>query len=1229
MHRMPLVAAVLLAVTTSLFAAAPEKPPKLSAELRELSAVRRAAATAGDATVQVVIESTADDVDAVKRHLQNAGGHFERSARGLVLARVPVASLEGLASADAVRMVRRPRAPVAFQTTSEGVSGSGAPAWHAAGRTGAGVKVAILDVGFSGYWYLMGTELPQIPEANIRSFSGDIAGGDEGHGTAVAEIVHDLAPQAELFLVNFSNEVELENAVDWLIEQRVHVINTSWGYPCGGPLDGSGFVNSLVERAANAGIVWVAAAGNFAQRHWSGTFNDSNGNAWHNFAAPEDANTVYLNSGEELRVCLEWDDWTNRNDDLDLYVWDGNGNILASSRENQSGPSTHEPWERLDFTAGSSADYFIGVRRAGGARTSRMHLFAYPPGAECAIEAATAAQPIAAGLLGELRQFRDTVLASTSAGRQWTRAYYRHSAEVRRILLRHPRLAFDAAALIRASRPAVRSVLDRTEAPFVLTGEYAARVDRFFAQLDEHAGPALRADLAEFRAAAALSASTGQTAAQWWDAFLRRDAGPQFERATYPDSGYMRHTVTATSLTPPSDSAHALTVGAIRWSTGAVEPFSSRGPTADGRRKPDLAAFDGVCTSTYAADCGGDGFLGTSAAAPHAAGAAALVRQVYPSLSVSGVRDFLTGRAVDVAPSGPDNDTGTGRLNLGATSDADVFPPPALIHPVNTTSPLSPGYGWHEVPGATGYRLMAAASRSALPADPGVSTCGACVVNQTTTNTFLTPEVPLSPRTAYHWQVQAFSASKNGAWAQASFTTLPPPQETPPDRDDIDEDGGRWSTPGRRAVVITHGWKSSAVETWVEAVARSMCAEVGVSDTTEVSANGLTRVCQGEEWDVWAMDWEAAASPWQLAWGAVRNAANLGEALAANLRLKNYRHIHFIAHSAGSNLIDVTTRRLRSWIGEEHRPSIEIHNTFLDAFEPLSDASRYGRSADWADNYVDTRPLDLGTGTHLDGTRLFMDHAYNVDVTPPSNVRPGIDPFCLISCRHSRPYRFYGRSVDDSLFKSESDNDPIDALGDVGYPLSLERGRTIASLKDTHRKGTKCVLRDGTCTNEAVSSTRRRPFVPIPATRKVASKSGKADVVTGSEALFDSMKLGPGPVSTAAATESPSWIVIDAVTSGEANVLRFDYRFADAGEGYLRIFVDGTLVRELDQRHVPLASTEAEEIYIGGGAGVLAPGAHRIVLRLDGFGANASGVELRNVDLGLIAPAARRRVIRH
>ena len=74
------------------------------------------------------------------------------------------------------------------------------------------------------------------------------------------------------------------------------------------------------------------------------------------------------------------------------------------------------------------------------------------------------------------------------------------------------------------------------------------------------------------------------------------------------------------NLTLPGDTRRGLSVGA--WHTGddTLPYYSSRGPTNDGRAKPDLVAPTGVSTATY----GSGGFEGSSAAAPHVAGLAAL-----------------------------------------------------------------------------------------------------------------------------------------------------------------------------------------------------------------------------------------------------------------------------------------------------------------------------------------------------------------------------------------------------------------------------------------------------------------------------------------------------------------------------------------------------------------------------------------------------------------------------
>jgi hypothetical protein len=126
-----------------------------------------------------------------------------------------------------------------------------------------------------------------------------------------------------------------------------------------------------------------------------------------------------------------------------------------------------------------------------------------------------------------------------------------------------------------------------------------------------------------------------------------------------------------------------MSVGAVPWSDPTtLEGYSSQGPASDGRIKPDIVGPD--CTSGAAYGAGA--FCGTSAASPHVAGAAALVKQAYPSYTNAQIRTFLEGRAVDLGTVGKDNQFGAGRLNMGA---ADA-PTANLVERVSLQGRASP-----------------------------------------------------------------------------------------------------------------------------------------------------------------------------------------------------------------------------------------------------------------------------------------------------------------------------------------------------------------------------------------------------------------------------------------------------------------------------------------------------------------------------------------------------------
>src|SRR5262249_16178993 len=120
----------------------------------------------------------------------------------------------------------------------------------------------------------------------------------------------------------------------------------------------------------------------------------------------------------------------------------------------------------------------------------------------------------------------------------------------------------------------------------------------------------------------------------------------------------LEYPVAASSISDPAASPKSMTAGAVYYPSNVNEIFSSQGPTSTGLRKPDISAPDGTSSFTYPA------FFGTSAAAPHVAGAAALIWSQNLTRSAATVRSLLETNACDLGVPGPDNIFGAGMLTL-------------------------------------------------------------------------------------------------------------------------------------------------------------------------------------------------------------------------------------------------------------------------------------------------------------------------------------------------------------------------------------------------------------------------------------------------------------------------------------------------------------------------------------------------------------------------------------
>ncbi len=223
--------------------------------------------------------------------------------------------------------------------TSEGHGMTVPTSWAEAGITGARVHIGILDVGFSGYEDLLGTELPDDVATDFTH------GSPEGstHGAAVAEVIHDFAPDATLHLVSFSTDVEFAAGVETLVAEGVDVINGSIGFDNVWPADGTSIASQAVDGARDAGVIYVAAAGNENDKYVIGSVSPGlNGLVLLNSAPFQ---TVWTRSGQAY-VSLRWSEpFGAAGTDLNLHLVDGDGAVCASSVRAQ--PGNGDPYEEI------------------------------------------------------------------------------------------------------------------------------------------------------------------------------------------------------------------------------------------------------------------------------------------------------------------------------------------------------------------------------------------------------------------------------------------------------------------------------------------------------------------------------------------------------------------------------------------------------------------------------------------------------------------------------------------------------------------------------------------------------------------------------------------------------------------------------------------------------------------------------------------------------------------
>ena len=279
---------------------------------------------------------------------------------------LPGNQVEAVANLDFVTHVGTPGYPIYHSglVNSQGDSVLKADLARAQfGVDGSGVKIGVISDGVTHLANSVASgDLPSSPAVSVlKAGSGD-------EGTAMLEIIHDLAPGAQLAFYGI-------NASDTSSEMILG-IRALEAAGCRIVVDDITFSNepkfedgpiALETRAfVNRGGVYVTSCGNEALTHYYHVYNrvTTQGLRLHQYGGGETdvANTFTVENGQKYTVILQWNNlWGYSGDNFDIGIIDSSLNQLAWSNNVQDG--NDNPYEAFQYThSGSKKTVYIGIR---------------------------------------------------------------------------------------------------------------------------------------------------------------------------------------------------------------------------------------------------------------------------------------------------------------------------------------------------------------------------------------------------------------------------------------------------------------------------------------------------------------------------------------------------------------------------------------------------------------------------------------------------------------------------------------------------------------------------------------------------------------------------------------------------------------------------------------------------------------------------------------------------
>ena len=366
----------------------------LRTPLREPTAAGTALLQATDPYAKderVMVDIRADVTPAVLARIQSLGGTVVNSVPKYraIRARLPLTALEPLATLEAVQFIRPADQPITDQVlqrsdvaravvatskvnTSEGdVAHQANSARQTYTVDGTGIGIGVISDGVETLADQQATgDVPGqvfvLPGQEGGSFDLACGGRSSGtEGTALFEIVHDLAPGADLFFATGGGgRAQMAQNIEDLCAAGADIIVDDIGYLGAAAFQDDVIAKAITAAAAN-GCFYFSSAGN------AGNLNDGTSSVWegdfvsggmlslnginsgavvHDFGGGVTGNRIKTNSTRP--IILQWADPVDGSaNDYDLFLIDADDNVLASSTSTQDG--TQDP---IEYIGGSCSN---------------------------------------------------------------------------------------------------------------------------------------------------------------------------------------------------------------------------------------------------------------------------------------------------------------------------------------------------------------------------------------------------------------------------------------------------------------------------------------------------------------------------------------------------------------------------------------------------------------------------------------------------------------------------------------------------------------------------------------------------------------------------------------------------------------------------------------------------------------------------------------------------------